>query len=178
MENELSFERKISFGPLLISIFFGIVIGTIVYSIFPKFPLVGVILGILAFISESMVIYPKYLSKSYGYWKVDDQGIHYYDYSTWKKRVLAVFLPEHEKVIAVPFSDIQMFSVVDGKSIMNTQYPLGGALGVPLARKIHCLVIKTNQRQVRLSFAWKASGIPTTADDIKKVVEFINLKMK
>lgn len=178
MENELSFERKISFEPLLISIFLGVVIATIFYSIFPKYPLISLILGILAFVSESTVIYPKYLSKSYGYWKIDDQGVYYYDYSTWEKRVLAIFLPKREKVIKMPFADIKNFSIVDGKSIMNTQYPLGGSLGVPLTRRINCLVIRTGHRQVRLNCAWKSSGIPTTADDIKKIVEFIDSKMK
>lgn len=177
MEKELSFARKINFEPLLISIFFGIVVGTITYSMFPNSPLIWTLCGILAFIVESMLIYPRYLSNSYGYWKIDNQGIYYYDYSTWKKKIRAIFLPSYEKPIAVPYSAIKAFSVVDGKSIMNTQYPLGGALNVPLARKIYYLVIRTSHHEVKLSCAWKASGIPTTTADIQKVVELLNSKL-
>ncbi|KRN99255.1 hypothetical protein [Companilactobacillus kimchiensis] len=177
MENELSFERKISFEPLLISIFFGIIVATIMYSMFPKFPLIGLICGMAAFVLESMLIYPRYLSKSYGYWKIDNQGIYYYDYSTWIKRIRAIFLPANEKVREIPFSNIKTFSVVDGKSIMNTQHPLGGSLKAPLARKIHCFVIETNHQKVRLNCAWKTSGIPTTPADINRIVTLINSRI-
>ncbi|HCD06908.1 MAG TPA: hypothetical protein DEQ50_01350 [Lactobacillus sp.] len=74
MENGLSFERKISFEPLLISIILGLVIGIIIWSIFPKYLLLGIILGIVSFILESLLIYPKYLSELYDYWYVDTQG--------------------------------------------------------------------------------------------------------
>lgn len=177
MEKELSFERKISFEPLLISIFFGVIVATIGYSMFPKYPLIGIFVGVLAFLLESTLIYPRYLSNSYGYWKIDDKGIYYYDYSTWTKRIQAIFLPSHEKFRIVPFSAIKNFSVVDGKSIMNTQEPLGGSLTAPLARKIHCFVIETNHQKVRLNCAWKSSGIPTTQEDIRNVVQYINSKM-
>lgn len=177
MENELSFARKINFEPLLLSAFFGIVISTIVYSILPKYPSAWILCGVLAFILESMLIYPRSLSNFYGYWKINDRGIYYYDYSTWEKRILAIFLPGHEKITELPFSDIKAFSVIDGKSIMNTQYPLGGALKAPLARKIHYLVIETNNREIKLNFAWKSTGIPTTSTDIDKVVELLNSKI-
>lgn len=177
MENELSFARKINFEPLLLSIFFGMIVATIIYSIFPQYPLIWSVSGILAFIFESMLIYPKSLSNSFGYWKIDDQGIYYYDYSTWKKRIAAIFLPSFEKPLELPFSAIEAFSIVDGKSIMDTQNPLGGRLNAPLARKIHYLVIKTNHRELKLNCAWKTSGIPTTPADIDKVVELLNAKV-
>lgn len=177
MEKQLSFARKISFAPLLISIFMGIIVTAIVYSIVPNSPSVWISFGILGFIVESLLIYPRYLADTYGYWKIDEQGIHYYDYSTWKKEVRAIFLPVREKPSKLSFADIKNFSVVDGKSIMNTQYPLGGTLKAPLARKIHYLVIQTNNDEVRLNCAWKTSGIPTTQDDIKRVVELINSKI-
>lgn len=177
MEKELSFERKISFEPLLISIFLGIMVAAIVYSLFPKYPLIGIVLGVVAFVLESMLIYPRYLSSYYGYWKIDDKGIYYYDYSTWTKRIQAIFMPEHERFRIMPFSDIKRFSVVDGKSIMNTQHPLGGSLKAPLARKIHCFVIATDHQEVRLNCAWKSSGIPTTQTDIKKIVSYIDSKI-
>lgn len=177
MEKELSFQRKISFGPLLTSIFFGILVGAIVYSILPNNPFIWIISGIIAFAIESMLIYPRYLVKTYGYWKIDKQGINYYDYSSWKKEVAAIFFPLQEKPTRLNFSDIKAFSVVDGKSIMNTQYPLGGSLKAPLARTIHCFVFKTNYDEIKLNCAWKTSGIPTTTDDIKKVVSMINSKI-
>jgi len=177
MENELSFERKISFEPLLISIFLGAMVAAIIYSIFPRYPLIGVICGLVAFILEALLIYPRYLSNSYGYWKITDNGIYYYDYSTWQKRIKAIFLPSHEKFKKLTFDNIKKFSVVDGKSIMNTQHPLGGSLKAPLARRIHCLVIETNHQQIRLNCAWTSAGLPTTAADIKEIVKMINSRM-
>jgi len=178
MEKGLSFARKINFAPLLTSIFFGIIISTIVYSIFPQYPVIWIICGVLAFMIESMLIYPKHFNNTYGYWKIDDQGIHYYDYSTWQKRLYAIYFPLLEKPVEVPYSAIKTFSLIDGKSIMNTRYPLGGVLNTPQARKIHYLVIQTNQRKVKLSCAWKSSGIPTTSADIQKVNNFLNRKCK
>ncbi|MFC6175650.1 hypothetical protein ACFQAV_02315 [Companilactobacillus huachuanensis] len=177
MEKELSFAKKINFEPLLISIFFGIILATIFYSIFPMYPLIGIVMGLLGFAFDSLLIYPKYLTKYYGYWKVDDHGIRYYDYGTWNKKVQAIFSPSSGRVVDVPYSSIKAFVVVDGQSIMNTQSSLGGALNKPLTRKIHYLIIQTNQRNVKLSFAWNSSGIPTTPTDIKNVVELINSKI-
>jgi len=177
MENELSFERKISFEPLMISLFLGAMVAAIFYSIFPKYPLIGVMLGLVSFILEVGLVYPRYLSNSYGYWKINDQGIYYYDYSTWSKCMRAIFLPSQEKFQKLSFSNIKNFSIIDGKSIMNTQEPLGGSLRAPLARKIHCLVIETNHQKIKLNCAWTAAGIPTTSADIKKIVTLINSKM-
>lgn len=177
MENGLSFERKISFEPLLISIILGLVIGIIIWSIFPKYLLLGIILGIVSFILESLLIYPKYLSELYDYWYVDTQGVHYYDYSTWGKRVQAIFLPLWKKKCHLSFSKIRSVSVLDGKSIMNTQYPLGGTFKAPLTRKIHYLLLQTDQQQIRLRFAWRSSGIPTTDNDIKEIKKYIDKKI-
>lgn len=177
MEKELSFERKISFKPLLISIFLGIMVATIICSLFPKYPLIGIIFGVIAFGLESTLIYPRYLPSYYGYWKIGTKGIYYYDYGSWSKKIQAIFLPRQNKFCIIPFSDIKRFSIVDGKSIMNTQYPLGGSLNTPLARKINCLVIDTDQQTIRLNCAWKSSGIPTTQTDIKNVVSYINSRI-
>ncbi|MFH5811724.1 hypothetical protein [Companilactobacillus sp. FL22-1] len=177
MEQELSFARKINFEPLLISIFFGIVVAAIIYSMVPQLPLIWIVCGILAFAIDSMLIYPVCLSDSYGYWKLDDQGIYYYDYSDWKKKIQAIFLPFAKKPIEVPYSAIRDFSIIEGKSILNSQYPLGGPLKVPLSRKIHYLVIQTDHSQIKLNCAWKSTGIPTTDDDIKRLVEIIKSKV-
>ncbi|MQS75721.1 hypothetical protein [Companilactobacillus halodurans] len=177
MENKLSFERKISFEPLLISIFLGITIAAIAYSIFSKYPLIWIICGLIAFGIESMLIYPKYLLNSYGYWRIEDKGIYYYDYGTWNKKIQAIFFPSREKPVELLFGNINGFSIIDGKSIMNTQYPLGGTLRAPLARRIHYLVLETNQGQIKLNCAWKANGIPTTQDDIREIVELMNLRI-
>jgi len=177
MEKELSFERKISFEPLLISIFFGIIVTTIIYSIFPNYPLIGIVSGCGAFAIESLLIYPRYLAKSYGYWRLDSIGIHYYDYSTWGRRIQAIFFPLRKGVLELPYSDIKTFSVVDDKSIMNTQNPLGGSLNMPMARKVYYLLIKTDHQEIRLNCAWKSSGLPMTATDIKKITELINSRM-
>lgn len=177
MEKGLSFARKINFEPLLISIFFGIIVAVISYAIFPMYPLVWVAVGILAFAVESLLIYPKYFSNYYGYWKADDRGIHYYDYGTWSKKVQTIFSPASGKSVDVPYSAIKAFVVVDGQTIMNTQTTRGGAFNKPLTRKIQYLIVQTKYREVKLNCTWDSAGAPTTATDIKNVVELINSKI-
>ena len=177
MEKGLSFARKINFEPLLISIFFGIVVATISYAIFPNYPLVWIAVGILAFAVESLLIYPKYLSNYYGYWNADGSGIHYSDYGTWNKKVQAIFSPLSRKTIDVPYSAIKTFVVVDGQTIMNTQNTRGGAFNRSLTRKVQYLIVQTHEREVKLNCAWNSAGTPTTATDIKNVVELINSKI-
>lgn len=177
LENKLSFERKISFEPLLTSIFLGIVVAIIVYSIFPKLLILSVVIGIIAFLTETLLIYPNYLINSYGYWQIGSKGIYYYDYSTWVKRIQAIYLPKYEKTSELPFSDIEKISIESGKSIMNTQNPSGGDLRTPLTRRISYFVIQTGDRNVKLNCAWRSTGIPITQSDIKDIFNLLNSKI-
>ncbi len=177
MDRELSFERKISFEPLLISIFFGSVVAIIVYTIFPMVPIFALIIGILVFGIDNLVIFPRSLEKFYDYWSIDKTGIYYSDYDTWSKQLLAIFLPMSRQLKRIPFEQIKSFAIVDGENIMNTQVPDGGKLNNPLARKTHYLIISTVNKKVCLHCAWTSDNLPVSADELKRLISFLNSKM-
>lgn len=177
MDREMSFERKINFEPLLISIFFGIVVTVIVYAIFPTMPIFAITGGILAFGVDSLVIFPKSLEKFYDYWSVDETGIYYSDYDTWSKQLVAVFLPMKKQLQKIPFDQIRSFALVDGKNIMNTQNPTGGELNYPLARKTHCLIVSTDNKKIQLRCTWTNDESKASENDIKSLISFLNSKI-
>lgn len=177
MDRELNFERKISFEPLLISIFFGIVVAIIVYVIFPTMPIFALTGGILAFGIDSLVIFPKSLEKFYDYWSVDETGIYYSNYDTWSKQLLAIFWPAKKELQRISFEQIKSFAIVDGKTVMNTQNPVGGELNYPLARKTHCLIVSTDNKKICLRCAWTNDESPVSENELKRLISFLNSKM-
>ena len=71
---EKSFARKISGKPLFNSLIFGAAIGTFIFIIFRQNYLAGIITGILAFLIQSIIIYPRNLPTLYGFWKITQTG--------------------------------------------------------------------------------------------------------
>lgn len=177
MDRELNFERKISFEPLLISIFFGIVVTIIVYALFSTMPIFALVGGILAFGIDSLVIFPRSLEKFYDYWSVDETGIYYSDYDTWSKQLLAIFLPMSRQLKKLPFEQIRSFAIVDGKNIMNTQTSNGGKLNDSWVRKTHNLIVSTDNKNICLRCAWTSTNLPVSENELKKLISFLNSKM-
>lgn len=177
MDRELSFERKISFEPLLISIFFGIVVTFIVYAIFPMIPIFALTAGILAFGVDSLVIFPRSLVRFYDYWSIGETGIYYSDYDTWSKQLLAIFLPMNNRLKEIPFEQIRSFAIVDDRNIMNTQNPNGGKLNNSLVRKTHSLIVSTDNKNICLHCAWTSSNLPVSEKELRRLISFLNSKM-
>jgi len=177
MENEFSFAKKISFKPLLTSFFFGVMVAIIVHVIFPQNLLLWILCGIGAFLIESLLVYPLSLAKEYGFWKIDSQGIHYDDYSTWNKQVQAIYLPLLKKTTYLSLSDIKDFAVTTGEDILNSEEPDGGQLQMPLNRKAHYLVVhtKTSQKLI-LDLSWNTLGTGVSDTEIDQTIELLNAK--
>lgn len=177
MKNEFSFAKKVSFKPLLMSLFFGFMVATISYSIFPTDPLIWVFLGLVAFLINSLVIYPVYWESYYGLWGIDHQGIFYYDYTTWQNKVAAIFLPFLQRPIRLSFTDIKSFSIVDGKNILNTDNISGGRLISPFNRKQHYLLLQAvNHPLIKLNLSWTTDGSVVTQEKINQTVQLLNSK--
>jgi len=178
MEDKFSFSKQISFKPLLTSIFFGVMVGTVVYAIYPRLPIIWIILGIGAFLIESLVIYPLSLAKLYGLWSINPEGIRYYDFSTWQEKVRAIYLPLSVKESFLNLSDIKHYSVVSGEEILNSQNYLGGAMNQPLNRKAMYLVItsKSNKKLI-LNLSWTTQGSPVSDKEIDKTIDILNSKL-
>lgn len=177
MKREFSFAKKVSFKPLLMSIFFGLVMATISYSIFPSYPTIWLVTGVIAFLIESLVIYPIYWPQVYGLWRIDHQGIFYYDYKNWQKRVAAIFLPFLQTPTRLSFTDIKSFSIVDGKSILNTDNISGGSLKPPFHRRQYYLLLKTvGHPLIKLNLSWTTDGSVVTKEKVDQTVQLLNSK--
>lgn len=173
METEFSFARKISFEPLLGSFFLGVAVGVVVISIFPNKPLMSTLCGIVAFLIDSMVIYPRSLKHFYNGWKINTKGIYYVDDGTWNKRIKLIYLPFVQQYKYLPLSQIRSFAVSDGKDIMNTQNIIGGPINHPLSRKERLLVVNTDQGQLVLNLSWDYKGDTVTDKKVNQIVSIL-----
>ncbi len=90
---EKSFARKLNWKPLFNSLVLGAAIGSFTYILADNDITAGIVLGTVAFLIQSTIVYPRYLPSLYGCWKVNDGAVSYYDYNTWTKRIKAIFLP-------------------------------------------------------------------------------------
>ncbi|GEO57952.1 hypothetical protein [Companilactobacillus bobalius] len=173
MENELRFARKISFKPLLGSIFLGVAVGVVIISIFPNEPLMSILCGTVAFLIDSMLIYPWSLKHFYGGWKITAKGIYYIDDGTWNKKVKLIYLPFLQQDKFIPLSEIQAFSIIDGVNLMNSHNIAGGTLNRPINRPEHLLIVETRQGQVTLNLSWNYKGEAVSDKKINQILAIL-----
>ncbi|WCG35070.1 hypothetical protein [Companilactobacillus farciminis] len=161
---EKSFARKLNWKPLLNSLIFGAAIGSFVYIIFRHDLTAGIIWDLIGFFIQSMVIYPRYLPSLYGQWKITEGNVSYYDYSTWTKRIKAIFLPLAKKQKAISFDDILSYSLVVTKK-SNKWTP-------------HYIILKVDDgHDVALDLSWNLLKSGAPQKDVEWVVDFITNKL-
>lgn len=173
MENELRFAKKISFKPLLGSIFFGIAVSVVVISIFPNEPLMSILCGIVGFLIDSMLIYPWSLKHFYGGWTITTKGIYYVEDGTWNKKVRLIYLPFLQQDKFIPLSEIQSFSIIDGVNLMNSHNIIGGTLKQPINRSERLLIVETRQGQVTLNLSWNYKGETVTDKKVNQILAIL-----
>lgn len=107
---EVSFGKKINYAPLLICLASSIIIG---YAIFLMFSNVSIslLLGIFSLVVMIM-IYTVNLTKNYGYWEVNKQGIRYSDLSSTEQKVAAILVPKKTKESLINYSEIEAVKLV------------------------------------------------------------------
>lgn len=161
---EKSFARKLTWKPLVNSLIFGAAIGTSTFIILNQNWGIGISVGILAFFFESLILYPRYLPRLYGLWRINDGNIYYYDYSTWQKRIQAIFLPFKERQVAIPFNEIDFYSlIVSSKN--NKVTP-------------RYIVLRLDDgHDVALDISWNVSRSGKPEKDVEWVVDFITSKL-
>lgn len=163
---EKSFARRITWKPLINSLIFGAAVGTFLFIILNQNWGIGVSVAIIVAFIQSSMVYPRYLPKLYGYWRIDNGNVYYNDYSTWTKRIKAIFLPWSQKLIRVPFEDITSYSLVVSKKKKTDKW-------TP-----HYIVLRLdNGEDIALDLSWnlKKSGDPEK--DVEWVVDFITSKL-
>lgn len=101
---KLTFGRKISYRPMLISVFIGLIIGWFLYLI-AKSLVVSILFGLISFI-VAVGLYALNLTRSFGYWETTSTGIKYYDYSSASKSLKAILMPTGVDQKQLKFTDI------------------------------------------------------------------------
>lgn len=161
---EKSFARKLNWIPLINSVIFGAAIGSFVFIILNGNIAAGIVCGVAAFLIQSMVIYPRYLPSLYGQWKITEGEVSYYDYSTWAKRIKAIFLPLVQKQKSVSFEDILSYSLVVSKQ-SNKWTP-------------HYILLQVDDgHDVALDLSWNLLKSGAPQKDVEWVVDFITTKL-
>ncbi|CAJ1196950.1 hypothetical protein [Companilactobacillus nantensis] len=161
---ERSFARKLNWKPLFNSLIFGAAIGTFVYILLKRDIALGIMFGIIAFLIQSIVIYPRYLPSLYGCWKINEGSVSYYDYSTWSKRIKAIFLPVSKKQKSVSFENIMSYSLVVSKK-SDKWTP-------------HYILLKLdNGHNVALDLSWNLLKSGAPGKDVEWVVDYITNKL-
>lgn len=161
---EKSFARKLNWKPLFNSLIFGAAIGTFIYILFDQNMAAGISFGVVAFLVQSLMIYPRYLPSLYGRWKITDGNVYYYDYNTWSKRIQAIFLPITKKQVAVSFDDIDSYALIVNKK--NDKW-------VP-----HYIVLRVdNGKDVALDVSWNLHKSGAPEKDVEWVVDFFTSKL-
>lgn len=158
------FARKLNWKPLFNSLIFGTAIGTFIYILLKHDLLMGIVVGVIAFLIQSVIIYPRYLPSLYGCWKISEGSVSYYDYSTWTKRIQAIFLPVVKKQKSVSFDNIMSYSLVVSKKA-DKWTP-------------HYILLKLdNGHNVALDLSWNLLKSGEPGKDVEWVVDFITNKL-
>lgn len=164
MEMEKDFAKKLNWKPLINSLILGAACGTFMFILLNNNLLVGIVIGLIAFLLQSIWVYPHYLPNLYGHWKITDKSISYYDYSTWSKRIQAIFLPMVQSQVEVSFKNISSYSLVVNRH-RNKWQP-------------HYIILKLyDGHQVPLDLSWNLLKSGEPEKDVEWAVDFITSKL-
>jgi len=172
----LNFGRRINSIPLLICLLSSLAVGYCLFLITGQLS-TGLLFGILCLV-VSPFVFSINLTSYYGYWQIDDKGLHYYDYGTTGRRVVAIVLPMTNKEMNLDFNKIKSFSIVASEGIRAPEKILGGVFYTPdivLSRfpTAYYLSLKlANDQEVDLDLA---SNLNDT-NDIEKMVQLLESK--
>lgn len=169
---EIDFARRISLRPLFDSLVSGLVVGDFCLIAFSSRIYLGILLGISAFLIESLLIYPSNLAMLYGYWQMDPSGIYCYDYSTFLDKLHAIFLPSFEKQHQIKFEQIKSIAVYSPNEISYLLKEPPTWIRRPYYLE---LTLKDGQR-IRLDLSWNLHGGPTSESEIQKAVRYIKFR--
>lgn len=164
MKMEKTFARELNWKPMINSLIFGVAIGTFVFILTDQNRGLSLLIGIIAFMIQSLVIYPHYLPSLYGYWKITNNSIYYYDYNSWYKRINAIFLPASKGQTKVSFENIKSYALIVSKR--NDKW-------VP-----HFIVLRIDDgSNVLLDVSWNLNKSGAPEEDVEWVVDFITSKL-
>lgn len=176
-----TFGKKISFRPLIIALIFLLVVGSPIAGAFGMW---GWAAGIGVFIVVVCVYYPGVLELEFNYIEITDHEIKYYDFRSWWKRVLMVFMGP-----MTPLKSIDLDEIVSARTIRQEKgekMPVGMAIpasnfigafagAVSTIQNLYWIEIELeNGKKIKLSLAHdKAYNTEKTVKKAKLAVEWI-----
>jgi len=174
----LNFGRKIISLPLLICLLSSLVVGYCLFLITGQSS-TGLLFGILCLV-VSPFIFSINLTSYYGFWQIDDKGLHYYDYGTTGRKFRAILLPMIDKEMSIDFNEIKSFSIVASEGIRAPEKILGGVFygytpDVVLSRfpTAYYLSLKlADNQEVDLDLAFNLND----TNEIEKMIQLLESK--
>lgn len=181
-----TFGKKISFRPLIIALIFLLVVGSPIAGAFGMW---GWAAGIGVFIVVVCVYYPGVLELEFNYLEITDHEIKYYDFRSWWKRVLMVFMGP-----MTPLTSIDLDKIVSARTIgqekgekmtVGMAIPASNFIGafagaVSTIQNLYWIEIELeNGKKIKLSLAHdKAYNTEKTVKKAKLAVEWILVDKK
>lgn len=182
MTTEWDFGRKLNLAPLLKGILISLVIG-IALLVFGS-TVLALTLGLLAFCVTVFYVYPNTLERTYGYWKVDQSGIYYYDYRKWFTKVIAVLLPLNFALTKINFDDVTDLKIVQGTHVLNSSDVLGSAYYAPeviftsMRTKCCLRIFLKDGTKVDLDLSYNVSPKNRDKKYVEQMVKFISTQIE
>ncbi|CAJ1176277.1 hypothetical protein LCR01_20100 [Companilactobacillus crustorum] len=121
---KIIFGRKINYLPLTICLIVSLIVGYMILLLSSQ-KITAVILGGVSLLI-GLFICSLNLSNYYGYWKIDEAGIHYDNYPNSLRIVLSIIFPFLENQSTIAFNEIKSFAIVVGKNVRAPRGTFGG----------------------------------------------------
>lgn len=173
---EVKFGKKINYIPLLICLASSIIIGYAIFLISNNIS-ISLLLGVLCLIVIIM-IYTLNLTKNYGYWEINNQGIRYSNLDSTGEKIKAILVPTNVEENSIGFDDIKTVQLIATAGIKApTAVKESGALfsyspDTVLNRfpsDYYLLIKLVDNQEVYLDLAASVSD----TDNIAKMIELI-----
>lgn len=181
MSMKFEFSRKLSLRPLIIGAIAGFIFGIAGWVIIGK--QLALLLAVLVFGFVVLYFYPNTLEKTYGYWKVDKDGIYFYNYKNWLAKIHAVLCPLSFETTRIKFNDIKSVRIVHGKHILNSSDILGGSLYAPeaiftsLRTSYYLEVIMKDNKTIKLDLSYNVPPLNRDEEYVMGMFRFLSEKV-
>ena len=106
----ITFGKKLSYRPLLVSLFAGLVAGFVTGSIFNSW--IGYLIGLGLFIVFFFIYYLNSITVLFQYWEADQTGLRYSDLTNLKRRIFLMLFPFKNKLIIIDKKDIATIKLI------------------------------------------------------------------
>lgn len=162
MVNMLTFGKKISFRPLLISLIFFFLFGFLFWGVISslfgdKFIFLGWLIGAAMFLLVAGLYYPNVIKYEFNYFEITDKQINYYDLSSWWKRFKLVLFGRNIAMKSIDLKAIKSASLIGQKDFQKMPPSLTFPLYLTFSSGINAMIQNPCKLELKLSNGEKLS---------------------